>query len=830
MDGICKMYVRTAVLISAMMAVWACADEIDAAKMALRDRLYPIAQSHALRLLENTSHVQAEQALLVLLEALYEQGRAAEVLAALAHYEPVVLRAKNPVAITYWQVKALAAQGARAEAARRAEEAVQQADNDMADALRQVAARAYFAVGNLESAVRTFNETDRNSTNALNRAANALEWATVLQKTNQLDAALAVLEAQAQLNVHSPDMDEGVLLRARILMAQGKMAEATARYNQLAMNDHASERARIQALVDMSVYLFNSGKTTEAISYARTAFDRAKQGELRRLAGFRLGDLLSASSQTIAEADKVIKGLVRDYPDDPASITAYLKLADAYFQLKNPERAATAYQMFLEAYPETTLNERVVQARAWALFQLGRYTEAVGLFQRVAEQTTNPLIRAECQLKQGDALMADQRFDDAAQVYLALAERQPESEFAGRALYQGAESLERAGSRALAGLRYAQTASLYPNQEYAPKALLRLALLQASTNDYAGATQTYTAIQNNYRQKDIRSEALMGRGRIAYRLFKFEEAMQDFATVSETDLGRRDEARMLITFCLYGLGRDKDARQSGTAFLVDFPESRWLPEMVLWLGKCDFNRGRFSDAKTFFLDYVTRWPKQSAADAALLWAARASASMGDFTGTVELIGRFVREYPKSPRQIEARLVQADALFELARFADVVLVLDQVLADATATGEWIVQAKIRRADGFFAMGADNSERYQKALAGYREVLEQSTVTPAEVLQLNYKVARCQEKLRKIDDALTTYYTDVILRYQNERAKGVWYDDAATALYVRAAFNMADLYEQRGQPLQAVNVLKRMAEVDVPGKEEALHRIGRLEKQR
>jgi tetratricopeptide (TPR) repeat protein len=129
-----------------------------------------------------------------------------------------------------------------------------------------------------------------------------------------------------------------------------------------------------------------------------------------------------------------------------------------------------------------------------------------------------------------------------------------------------------------------------------------------------------------------------------------------------------------------------------------------------------------------------------------------------------------------------------------------------------------------------MGADNSERYQKALAGYREVLEQSTVTPAEVLQLNYKVARCQEKLRKIDDALTTYYTDVILRYQNERAKGVWYDDAATALYVRAAFNMADLYEQRGQPLQAVNVLKRMAEVDVPGKEEALHRIGRLEKQR
>jgi len=284
-----------------------------------------------------------------------------------------------------------------------------------------------------------------------------------------------------------------------------------------------------------------------------------------------------------------------------------------------------------------------------------------------------------------------------------------------------------------------------------------------------------------------------------------------------------------LTLCLYGLGRDKEARASGAAFLVDFPESSRLPDMVLWLGKLDFNRGKYAEARRFFLEYVTRWPGQRWADAALLWSARSAFSDADFTGAVELVTRLVREYPQSVRVVEARLVQVDALMELARFDESVLLLDQILA-LTQESEWRGLALLRKGDCLFALGAGNELRYQEALATYRELLEQAGLPQQLVLQLHFKAGRCLEKMKRPNDAVDEYYSEVIVRYLNERGRGVWYDETATSLFVRAAFNVAELYEQKGQFEQAVSVLQRVIQAGVPGEEEARQRMERLRKRK
>ena len=321
----------------------------------------------------------------------------------------------------------------------------------------------------------------------------------------------------------------------------------------------------------------------------------------------------------------------------------------------------------------------------------------------------------------------------------------------------------------------------------------------------------------------------MGRGKVHYRMYRFDVAMQDFASVAETDPKRRDEARFLLALCLYGLGRDKEARSAGASFLLDFPESPRLPDMMLWLGKFDFNRGKFPDARRFFLEYVARWPSNVWADAALFWAARAAFSAADFTATVELVTRLVHEYPQSGRLLEARVVQADALMELARFDEAVLLLDQIIAQAQG-GEWNTAALLRKGDCLFALGANNEIRYREALYAYRELLIMENLTPTLTLQLHYKVGRCLEKLKRIDDAIDEYYSEVMIRYQTGREHGVWQDETSTSLYVRAAFNAAELYEQKNQPEQAIRVLQRVVQVGVSGEEEAKQRIERLRKKK
>ncbi|MDD4019498.1 MAG: hypothetical protein PHV28_16330, partial [Kiritimatiellae bacterium] len=236
------------------------ADELETARAALHDKLYRVAQAHAEKALAGES---PDQALLVLLEALAGQGLYAEMSRRLDGADGVERQAPLSPPFAYWRAVALLSTGHPLDAARVAEAAKGEA-SPYADALRRVAARAKVSAGDLPGALVLYAEADRTSTNRLTRAANALEWAVALERAGKADAALEVLKLQAELGVVGEAVSDGMLMRGRLLVRQGKHAEATMVFNQLAMSERATELARVQALVEMSVYAMSAGKTNEA--------------------------------------------------------------------------------------------------------------------------------------------------------------------------------------------------------------------------------------------------------------------------------------------------------------------------------------------------------------------------------------------------------------------------------------------------------------------------------------------------------------------------------------------------------------------------------------
>jgi len=793
-----------------IMATSLLADEpFEIARAALQDKLYDIAQTHAQKHLTVTEGKSVE-ALSILVEALCEQGQDQQALVILEKYSNTVERAQQPALFAYWKAHALLNLKRPTEAViELARVPVPTHDPPLNDALLRLMARAKKASGDIAGAIDGFALVDISSTNTTTRAANMVEWALTLDGTQKINQALDVLSRLLKFNVESVEVSDGLLLRSRLLMQQGKQAESLLGYEQLSTNILVASRIRVQAFTEMS---------TAAL---------ARQTDMRQSSGFYLSDLLCADVSTLDECALLIKTLAREFPDDPLAMQAHLKLADSFLRYRLAERAADEYRLVLETYTSSSKDDRVLLGRGWALFQLKRYTEAAGVFQRVVEQTTNQVVKAESLFKWGDALLADGRNAEAANIFARVTEEVPQSLLVPRALYQQAECLERSEQATPAVPIYQKLIRDYPKHEYVGRALLRLGALYGARGDLAVAIETYTLIQTNAALKAYHSDAFMGRGNVYYRLYRFDAAMKDFATVGEADPSRRDEACYVITRCLYALGRDKEAQASAKSFIAEFPESSRLPDMILWIGKFDFNRGKFSDARKMFIDYVTRWPTANLADAALLWSARAALDDADFSSAVELVARLVREYPKSVRITESRLVQASALMELARFSEAILLLDQIIV-TDPTSEWVEPAKLRKGDCLFAMGADNPDRYLKALATYRDVLQQASLSASQILQLNYKAARCLEKLRRIDEAIDAYYSDVVIRYQTNHAQGVWYDDSASGLFVRAAFNVAELYEQKGRSGSAIKVLERVLETDVLGKDEVRARIDRLRK--
>ena len=805
----------SAFLVAAGVAAATPAQELGVARDALRDGLWAIAENHAALAAKDPAVCGAAR--LVLLEALAREGRDGEILARLDDWgDP------PGEGFRYWRIWALDRTQQPRNAQRLA--AVPFADPVYAVLADRLSARIATELRDRAGAERLFRKVAA-ATNESVKAANAVEWARALDGFGDAAAARVVLKDEGAVDAAGEAGDEARLLAAGLDARAGRPEGAEKFWKKLvAGGSNTAERAFVAAATELSRTAWAAARTNDAVALARSAVARATGAEPRRLAGFLLGSELLADPATRAEGVSTVKALVREFPEADESRAAQLGLADSLLALGDPSAAATEYRVFLETYPAAAMDARVLEGRGWALLQLGRRTEALGMFARAAQMATNDDERATCVFKQGDALLADGRYDEAATMYAGVATRFPKSPLAERAMFQEADCLSRAGKDEDAAAGYRRVVDR--RGALANEAALRLAAFDSAAGRAEAALATYDRIlKENPDNVPLAVEARVGRGRAYYRAYRFEEAAKDFTAVAESVPARRDEMRFLATLCLYGQGRDTEAKTEALAVLKAYPDSPIRPDLVLWLAKFDFNHGDYAAAQAGFESYASSWPSGAHAAEALVWAARAASARADYTKAVELVTRAVKAYPGSPSLVDGQLVQSEALIELARFDEAVLVLERVILAAPDSAA-ARQAGVLKADCLFAMGADNDARYQEALAAYRAVLRNEKLSPNGQLAVSFKIGRTLEKMKRTEEAMDQYYTQVVLAYRDARAKGAWFDDTGRTFFARAAFALADYYESRGDDAQAARVLRQVVSAGVPAADEAVRRIGRL----
>ena len=209
-----------------------------------------------------------------------------------------------------------------------------------------------------------------------------------------------------------------------------------------------------------------------------------------------------------------------------------------------------------------------------------------------------------------------------------------------------------------------------------------------------------------------------------------------------------------------------------------------------------------------------------------MWASRAALADNDFDQAIQLTTRLLDRYPGTPSKAGALLVQGEALVELARFDEAVLVFERVALAEGVRAEERMRALVLKADALFAMGADNSNRYAEALEAYRAVRFGGSLPPSGQLVVAFKIARALDRLKRVDEANDQYYSQVVIAYREGRLRGIRYNDEARALFSRAAFRLADEYEGRGRDRQALHVLELLAASDVPASDEAKRRMEKI----
>ena len=425
----------------------------------------------------------------------------------------------------------------------------------------------------------------------------------------------------------------------------------------------------------------------------------------------------------------------------------------------------------------------------------GRFNDAIAVYRETFDTWPDAAKTSALQDGLGWALSKTGRFDEALEAFVRAEETATTDGERAMEVVKQVDVLAEAGKGDEALLKYRSVLAKYP------------------------ATESASRIKEIVRIKDLEE-----RGRELYREYRFVEAQAVFRNVGERDSERRPRMQYLEVMCLYGQGLDADKLARKLAAESDDGDVR--SAATLWLAKHSYNRGAWAEARSFFSGYAKMAPRAADAPDALVWSARAAFAESDFESAIKTITHLVETYPNSPASIRGFLVQGEALIELARFDEAVLVLERVVLAEDVGSSDRMRARLLGADALFAMGADNPVRYQEALEAYKGVKMGEALDPSQRLSVSYKIAKTLEKLKRTDEAVDRYYSDVVFAYREGRMNGIRFDDEARASFSRAVFRLADEFESRGRDFQAMHVLGLAATSDVPAAAEAQKRIERI----
>ena len=573
-----------------------------------------------------------------------------------------------------------------------------------------------------------------------------------------------------------------VLLRAMISVRGGDFAEALKTLKGVDIGEADSVMKAIAADIRAAA---GDRKGAEALWREIAAMKTAGEREIT-IAAVNLEDA------------ELLRGVIAAITDVKLRRVAGLRLARML--LEEPRTAVegeSIIRRIVGVDPDAEGAEEAYSALAASLLKRGRWQEAADAYRDLVAIWPRAAKLSDVQEGRGWAFRRLNRLEEALDAFSRAVESAANDESRATAMLAKGDVLSDLGRKADSLAVYREIAAGYPSTAAGEKIALQLKLIDLEES-----------------------------GRALYREYRFAEAYSVFAELATLDPAKKSKAELMEVLCLYGQRKDEEAENRARYLSDSATDETVRSEATLWLAKYEYNSSRWTDAAKLFSRYVDMRPEAADAPESMLWCSRAQLADNDFPGAIHTVTTLAESYPDSPEKSRGFLVQGEALIELSRFDEAVLVLERAAMDARSPAQDRLSASLLKADALFAMGADNPVRYEEALAEYRRVRESADLDRTLRLAVSFKLGRTLEKLRRVDEAVDQYYTDVVLAYRDAAATGRQLGDEARSAFARAAFRLSDIFESRGRPSQAVNILNLVVTSGLPAAVEAVRRRDRI----
>ncbi|MDD4871057.1 MAG: tetratricopeptide repeat protein [Kiritimatiellae bacterium] len=581
---------------------------LKAGKAALEDKLYEVAQSQFEQYLKKSpaSGKETEEAVILLMRALHEQGKNAEIITLYKSRKGWIEKPERIDAFTFWNAFALYELGKYGEAIKELNEfGKNYPSSEYAGRGLRLMVRCYLQTGQTNAAIQAFADFDRVYGNSPETTENMLEWGKILLSINKIDQAREIFSRLVKLPADQVTVQNGYYWYGITLIEAKKWDDAAATLLALAANTKAGDDMRAEALLAVATALNAVSKKDDALDALRRGMELAKSPELKLKGEFAFARYLVDLGR-LEQGVPLLKQYIAKSPTNPIAEAAHLRLAGALLENKKYQESVDEYQHFLETFTNVTGQAEALAGKGWALTGMARHAEAAATFLKAYGLFVDTVRKEQCLFKVGDAYFANNQFTLAMETYERFLKEFPESKLAANALFQTGECLASSDKPADAEMRFREVSEKYADSPFAEEALLRIGEIRASQGKWLEAVYAFNRVMGVYSNGLLYAQALHGRGVANYQLMNFDEALRDFSGVTNrfTTSAMFEHSYYMSGRCAYWLGNDERALQICRDFIKRYPDSQWAPEAMFWMANYEYNEGAYGDAEKDFLYFV----------------------------------------------------------------------------------------------------------------------------------------------------------------------------------------------------------------------------------
>jgi tetratricopeptide (TPR) repeat protein len=779
-----------AVVVYGLLAVSAVAADprIEVARQALQDGLpqvaiYKLRQTIGRKLTKEDQHA----AEMLLAQALFVAGRFSE---------SATLLEKSTVSSgesKFWLAQTYAALNKPAKALPLYQALTQ--DKRFAERAAVGAAKMFSALGRTSEAAEGLSAflRENSSSNEV-----AMELAEILLKIGNGSGTIDVLSSRRGL---SPRQQQySAYLTARALLDSGDFVKA-----EEALKTIKDPPAWLAA--DVAVALAECRLQQEDAGDADKILESfiEENSRLPRLAvAFAALDRIYAQEGAASSAE--LRRWAGDKKNEQRAGLALFYLARNEARSSKAEKSRQLFTEFLERYPAHFLAEEARAELASSQMSAGNPEEALETA-KAGRGFRNSFVRGQAQARLG-------RYQEAAASFLQAA---------------GAPELEAAAleNSALCALladvpesKNEAISRLAKRSEFAPigdRIRFFEAMREAAKRPPGASTPLLRNIAESNSPYAQRARLALAEG--AYLERSSQTAQTELQRISTTDPVTKERSDYLAIF-LGDKGDPVSEAQTAKlaeAFLAQYPDSSFEPEVRMKLGEVLYRRGDYLGARGQFGAIAEKFADSPLAEKAVFLSAQAMARSLDAAEMEEAIGIF-EQVAKAGGSLSARarLAQANLLNALKRPKEALGVLDGIL-EIKPELELRYTVLIEKGDTFFSQGSQDPENYRSAIASWKEIAEDASAPKIWSHQALCKMGAAYEKLGNLDAALDCYY-GAFSQGQKGGPEYFW--------FYKAGFDAGRLLESQRLWKEAIAVYKKMASIDGPRAEEARDQVNRL----